>query len=577
MIARLVFTFMAVCCAWSAQAAGLRAAIPYDALMSASKASAPSDMAAFAPPADALPPSNVFEGRLALDAGTTSDTFQTFKDQYGDATANNGAAQHLPPFDFDFVQSGDALIPVRRGAIPSSHPEWEFILEPGRVWDQPGDHGMTRAALPFALEERNANCMHNGVLTFLFGKGGAGSRVEYQIASETCFYFKFNMWGSAVAHYSPGTISNAKTIKENYRREIADRLPTKPIEDLPKDIHGADPSQFGSPFEVPADDMTAYGVVANGVNYVGGCQTRFGAYPYCDVLDLPSYSLAKSIYAGVVAMRMALLYPGIMGESIARYVPACMSAGSWSDVTFGNALDMATGHYNSPDDQADEDAPDLGPFFVADTHAGKIAFACTHYPRKVQPGTHWVYHTADTYILGTALGAFYRDKAGRSADFTTDILANPIWEKLELSPAIYTNRRTYDSAAQPFSGYGLTLHRDDVAKIATFINVDHGTIGGAQLVDPQMLDAALQRNPDNKGLEASTGDFRYHDGFWAWNAQSTLGCKSAAWIPFMSGFGGIIVALMPNGMTYYYFSDGGVWRWAKAAAEVNRIKPFCER
>jgi hypothetical protein len=45
----------------------------------------------------------------------------------------------------------------------------------------------------------------------------------------------------------------------------------------------------------------------------------------------------------------------------------------------------------------------------------------------------------------------------------------------------------------------------------------------------------------------------------------------------MSGYGGIAVALMPNGMAYYYFSDSGIWAWSHAAREADKIKPFCER
>ena len=92
-----------------------------------------------------------------------------------------------------------------------------------------------------------------------------------------------------------------------------------------------------------------------------------------------------------------------------------------------------------------------------------------------------------------------------------------------------------------------------------------------------MLEAALQRDPADPGLTASTGDFRYNNGFWAWNAQSYLGCKAPAWIPFMSGYGGIIVAMMPNGIAYYYVSDGGKYAWAKAAAEADKMSSFCER
>ena len=127
------------------------------------------------------------------------------------------------------------------------------------------------------------------------------------------------------------------------------------------------------------------------------------------------------------------------------------------------------------------------------------------------------------------------------------------------------------AVAQPFTGWGLTLHADDVAKLARFIT------SAPPVLDRKMLDAALQRDPSSPGLRASSDAFRYHNGFWAWNAAATLGCKEPAWIPFMSGYGGIIVALMPNGIVYYYFSDGGTFSWAKAAAEANRIKSFCEK
>ena len=43
----------------------------------------------------------------------------------------------------------------------------------------------------------------------------------------------------------------------------------------------------------------------------------------------------------------------------------------------------------------------------------------------------------------------------------------------------------------------------------------------------------------------------------------------------MSGYGGIIVALFPNGVVYYYVSDGGDFRWAQAAREANRVRAFC--
>jgi hypothetical protein len=192
-------------------------------------------------------------------------------------------------------------------------------------------------------------------------------------------------------------------------------------------------------------------------------------------------------------------------------------------------------------------------------------------------------------VLGTALDAFYRAKlradadggvgaaAGTRAEVYRDLLVRDLWRPLDLSPALAVPRRTYDAVGQNWTGYGLTLHADDVAKLASFLQNAGGRIGTRQMLDPRVLDEALQRDPAHRGLRARSDDLRYNHGFWAWNAQRTLGCREPTWIPFMSGYGGIVVAMFPNGMTYYYFSDGGVFRWAIAAAAADRMRSFCSK
>ncbi|HEX2593902.1 MAG TPA: serine hydrolase [Rhizomicrobium sp.] len=517
---------------------------------------------------------NKFEGRLTLTAELAGSQFTAISDPSSLSNAFGGAAKHLPPFDFSFVQFGNALIPAQRGSIPSTHPFWEFILEPGTVTDN--GTGMTQAKLPFALEERNENCIHNGVLSFTFNNSGTVSDVSYIIAAETCATFKFDMSGSWAATYTPGKVTGRTRLIADYDHETTTRLPTKTFADLAVDHPGMDATQFGSPLEVNPADMTFYGLVLDGVNYVGGCNTRAGAYPFCNSMAAPSYSVAKSVFAGTTAMRLAQLYPKVMRQKIADFVPECAASGQWGDVTFANALDLATGNYNSNASMADESAADMWQFFYPDTHAGKIAFACGHFPRKTTPGTQWVYHTPDTYVLGTALRAFYAKKTKPTRDFYRDLLIDPIWHRLGLHPTLDVTRRTYDSVAQPFSGYGLTLMPDDIAKLAIFLNNDRGKILGEQMIDIGMLDAAFQRNKSNPGLPAGSADLRYNNGYWAFNAQATLGCPAPTWIPFMSGFGGITIALLPNGMTYYYVSDGNSYTWSRAIREANKFRPFCK-
>jgi hypothetical protein len=322
--------------------------------------------------------------------------------------------------------------------------------------------------------------------------------------------------------------------------------------------------------------MTAYGFVIDGVHYSGGCPTRHGEYPFCDVLDLPSYSLAKSLVGGIGLMRLEWLYPGASQRLIRDYVPECARGARWAGVSFVNALDMATGLFDSDVDQADENAKATDRFFFPPDHAHKIRFACGEYPRRSPPGTRWVYHSSDTYVLGTALNGFLRGQQGPAADFYRDLLIEPLWRPLALSPPVMITRRTADATAQPYTGWGLTLHRDDIVKLAAFLSTGQGRIGGKPMLDPALLAAAMQATASDRGLAAGSAEFRYQHGFWAYNLARLLGCRGEVWAPFMSGFGGVQVIMLPNGTTYYYVSDGDEFHWALAAAESNRIRRFCE-
>ncbi|GAA5191393.1 choice-of-anchor D domain-containing protein [Ferrimonas gelatinilytica] len=529
----------------------------------------------YALPAEAAHPSNRFEGRLELFDEATSGQFDEHKDSFRYTGTGDSTRKHLPEFDFEFVQTGSHLVPAQRGSIPASHPEWEYILEPGRVWDENGDNGYSRAVLPFTLHQKNANCQHNGLMSFLFKENGSVSKVSYQIASETCLYFQFDMWGLLDASYTPQAVAGAATLRADHQAEEVGRMPTKPISELANDHPGADPSQFGSVDETDPAYMTLFGFVIDGVNYVGGCQTRQGPHPYCDRITVPSYSTAKTVFAGAGLMRLEKLYAGVKNEVIANYVSDCASNGNWGDVRFEDNLDMGTGNYNLTGYMSDEGASHTNNLFLPEDHASKIAYSCNEYNRKAQPGTQWVYHTSDTYILGTAMDAYLKQQRGSTADLFDDLIVSDLFAPLGLSPAARVSRRTYDAKAQPFTGWGLTFLRDDVAKLVRFLSADNGTINGQAMFDSTLFEAAMQRDSSDRGLDPLT-DYKYNNGFWAHEVKTKVGCSSDTWVPFMSGYGGISVLLLPNGTAYYYFSDNDTYLWSKAAAESNRIRAYCQ-
>jgi hypothetical protein len=550
--------------------------LAYDNLMTGS-ATAPVDEGAFALLDAAAMPTVVFKGRLKISSTSGNGGFKVIQDDLDYAA--DPARFQLPEFDLRFVQDGSYLIPVTQGLVFSGNPYWNYIIGSGRIWQENGDHGYARASFPFALVERNQNCTHNGVMIFLFD-GMNVSQVRYQITQETCLYFKFDLWGQAPATYTPEAISESPALKAANAAELANRLPTKPIAALARDYPDVNVNlaHFGS--GITPEHLSLYGLVINGVNYVSGCRTRYGVYAYCESLRLPSYSTAKSTFASVALMRLGQKYGvGVYDLLIKDYVPeAASAAGDWSAVTFGNTLDLSTGNYDLPGFEVDEDGSLMATFLdEAETYTDKIN-AAFRFPNRTAPGQVWVYHTSDTFILTRAMNNYLVQQEGSQADIF-NLVRDEVYIPLHLSAGALTALRTDNSpSGAPFGGYGLFWTQDDIAKIALFLNDQNGILDGNQLLEPTMLAATMQRNSDDRGLN-TTGFpiFKYNNGFWAkeWTPSEARQYPCSFWTPFMSGYGGITVVLMPNGSIYYYFSDNNEFSWYDAVSESNKLSPMC--
>lgn len=519
---------------------------------------------AFEPSGNAAASDLRFRGRLVLSHDLPLSQMTLHRDEFNYIAASR-MITHLPRFDIGLVSDGDQVIPVERGPQAGDHPDWEWIFQPGRIWEEAD--GTPRVSLPVALQERNANCIHNGWMSFRLD-GQTASHAVVQFGAETCAYFQFDAWATLPVTFESGdepAFDHALAMRIALE---AARLPRQPFEGFP----GIDASQVGSELEVAPKAMTVFGLVADGRFWSGGCNTRFGRDPFCDELAVPSYSLAKSIVAGLALMRLEALYPGAKDALIADYVPACSN---WDDVTLEHALDMATGRYNSDGFETDEMSATSWGFLSQSTHAGRIERACSMFTQREPPGERWVYHTSDTYVLGAAMQGFLRQETGNANADIYDDLLRPIWRALGLGPLTEQTRRSYDAEAQPFTGWGLTLTADDIARIGLFLQAG-GEIDGEAWLDTDLYDAAMQRAADDRGLATPVDGLRYQNGFWAWNAGPALGCSGDLWIPSMSGYGGLTVALLPNGHVYFYISDGRDFAWRRAAAASNAIAPFCE-
>jgi len=564
-----------------------RTLVTYKDLFSDANPSSPVDDSAFGLPANAARPKDEFEGRLELGHPESSGGFSKVFEIIKITSDEDSPWKHLPAFSFEFVQNGSYLVPAKQGLIFTGNPSWNYIVGPGRVWSENDDSGYTRASLPFALVERNQNCVHNGEIMFLFSnkKIPRISKVRYQITQETCFYMKFDMWGQLSATYIPGKVANATEIKKDEASEIAHRIPRKPFSALATDFPGSGLDLDGFFKTVKfKKDITTYGLYINGTHYVGNCQTRYGEYAFCDEMRLPSYSTAKSAFASVAMMRLGELYgKGVYSQLIRDYVPQSTLGGDWSKVTFDNTIDMASGNFISAKFHSDEDGPAEIAFLEAEPYDKKIAAAFAPFPHNADPGTTWVYQSHATFIVTQAMTAFLQKQKG--GDDLFNLVRDSVYRPIHWSKGGLSTIRTDDSeTGQPSGYFGLFYIQDDVVKIARFLNEGQGKIDGKQVLDPERVRDSIFQNPNSLGLPVSdqghgtlTGSFHYNNAFWAKHMTPAEFPQYTCdfWVPFMSGFGGISILLLPNGAVYYVFSDGNEFNWYNGVHEINKLKPYC--
>ncbi|MBP2444187.1 serine hydrolase [Rhizobium leguminosarum] len=519
-------------------------------------------VSAFMPGADAMPISGTVRGTLELRPQIKPDGMVIISDLDSARTVDSRAT--WPALSIALVNDGDRLIPSGGGPVPSANADWEWVVAPGKIWMQPGDNGLVRAVLPVALQERNANCLHNGRLLVLFDPKGGASKAVAQFDQETCAYFKFDAWSRVPASFQPAEIAAADALITRDRAERASRVPLKPLSALRADYPDIDIDALAR----AAGPFAVFGIDDGDTHYVAPCPTRAGDDPLCDERHLPSFSTAKTLVAALSLFRLEKLHPGAAFEKIADHVPACAQKGGWGDVRLIDMLDMTSGHYNSVVANADEDSVATVAFFTSQTAEQKVDFACS-VPRQEAPGKTWVYHTFDTFLLGVAMTDIIR-KNGLGDDIYDDLI-HPIWRALNQSAALDTTRRTYDETAQPFTGWGLTYHRDDVVRAARFLKGD-AKIDGQSYFDATLLNEGMQRAKPGAGKQALAPNIRYYHGIWARDVGLLVGYGQPVWAPYMSGFGGISVVMLPNGVTFYAYNDDNHFDWTAAVAEGNKIR-----
>ena len=536
------------------------------------------DNAAFLPSEDAGPARHVLEGRLIvgrlpLQLDASESAYRGYR--------------YFPGFSVDFFTHEGALVPVTRSLI--TRPEinsWSLILSPGRIWSEPGDDGRSRASFPFTLGSPwdrlySGGEAHNGVATFLVDDEGV-SDLRLQVTQETAPDGDiFDMWGQLPLDYEPGPIPGLERHRADFELELADRVPVRPWRELEEEF---DASQLAALTEgLPVEEISAAGVVVDGVVYLQPAWTRRGLYPYPSYMQHGAMSVSKSIGAGVAMLWLAQEYgPQVFDLRIADYVEIDVDHDGWDQVRFGDVLDMATGvGDNSPDPGsfdvvANESGPAYRRFYLGETVDEKLdaALSVANYPWG--SGEVLRYTSAQTFVLAAAMDAFLESKEGPDAQLW-DRLDEEVFRPIGIHHLTIIHVPDADGGTGiPLLASGLRLTVDDLSKIVGLLH-NGGVHDGHQLLPPTLVDAALYRTGQLEGLPTGKrfddGDQAYQMSFWAFPYRTTTGDYFQ--VPFMSGAGGNTVFLAPNGVTTFVFTDHGSDSYSLNSPTVaETIRPF---
>jgi hypothetical protein len=516
----------------------------------------------FVPAPDAAPAHAPFRGTLSL-----RETEMTIKPRALATRSILGRdAALFPGVAISFFSHAGDLVPdtqdvIRAGSTASGRSFWDIIVQPGRVWSESGDGAWSRAAFPFALVNSLEGETHNGLATFLYQPGKV-SNLRFQIVQQTAPYYvkeHFFAAGLVPATFLPppttaAAAARAEAMRRIYEASLADPVPIAEWSELTAKVGAARLAGFDG--KMPARDIVLAGLDYEGTFYVKECVSAAGPLPWCDRARFGVWSATKALANETALLRLAQKFgPAVFDLKIVEYVPDAAQHAGWEKVRFEDAIDMATGLgggsiADQPNDINDGYLTDDYPlWYEARSARDKVkALLDAGHVYPWGPGKVARYRDQDMFLLGVAMNNFLKSKEGSDADLWS-MLEHEVFEPIGIRYAP-TNRtiEADGSPGQPLMAYGYYPTIADMVRIARLYQ-DGGKHGETQILFAPRI-AALLAGREPRGLPTgerlSFGETTYTNAFWMAPYREG-GCQ--IYYPRMIGWGGNIVALLPNGMT----------------------------
>ena len=492
----------------------------------------------------------------------------------------------MPGFEARFLTVDDRLIAVEGAKMLNTSSEhWLVILDDGRVWAEPGDGPQwSRASFPFTLVDNRSRYAFNAVATFLYNAHQT-SQMRVQIAQEsTPDGEKYDYWGQTTVRRVRHKLGNRAEVIAAAEEIRQHRLDVRPWEELAA-RYGADVAGFTG--ELASKYVTVAGLYVDDTVYVQPCLTRFGPHPYCRSLRASVYSMTKTLGGTLSMLHLAQLFgPGVFDERLLDYIRLGADHDGWRDVTFGDLVDMSSGVGNEKPERVDEyvDVTNTvfsARFFKAPSAADKLEVIASLNDYPWGPNEVFRYQDSDYFSLAAGLDTYLKVHLGANADLW-DTLTENVFLPLGIGPVpVLRSREPDGTPGIPLFESGVYPTFEQTLKLARLIR-DHGRYDGRQLLHRGLSEQAANHAAERglpTGWRAHNGvETNYEMGLWLTPILDYEACPGR--IPFMSGYGGSYVGLMPNGMIAFRFADGwsddpGTWDTAGLQTVANNIKPFC--
>lgn len=525
----------------------------------------------YLPGPDAVPALHAFAGTLRVSSVRMA------------STGGAGGRYGLPAFEAPFVTRDELLVPLERDIVRGNgQDEWDVILSPGRVWSEPADRGMSRASFPFTLVSRIWNEARNGVATFVYDRETTSS-LRLQVTQETASWSRADFWAVTATEYTPGPIAAEDPRVRDFEAERARRVNTRPWGELATDFPGADLSEASR--NVPAEDISSTGMLVDDVLYFQQARTRRGLYPYPLEMRHGVFSVTKSAGAALTLLRLAQKYGAeVFDQPVADVLDVTAPHDGWRGVTFAHLLSMVAGIGNRrPEtdaaapfaDENDADSPIWNDLWHSPSREGRLELAFGYGDYPWGPGEVVRYNSAHTFLLGAAMDAFYRSREGPDAD-VWQMMKQEVYGPIGISAM--PTMSTSGPRPLPTYAFGFFLNAYETARIVQLLQQD-GAHEGVQILHAGKTRESLFR-AGNSGYASEEPAathapqmLRYLNSFWSFELEGPGACTVR--VPYMWGYGGNFVVLLPNGVAAYRYADADVHDPVGLALAAASLRGVC--